>query len=102
MFAECSGIHTDKFPKMFGQVALASAQIDFDRVKRSCNPNRSLNLSVLLQYRANELKPQAYRLRDSRIKAIKCVENLDLQHLAPTRLRDPYSLDTGLIFPHSC
>jgi predicted dienelactone hydrolase len=57
-------------------LALAGAQIDFDRVKRSCNPNRSLNLSVLLQCRANELKPQAYRLQDPRIKAIFAINPL--------------------------
>jgi predicted dienelactone hydrolase len=57
-------------------LALAGAQIDFERVKRSCNPNRSLNLSVLLQCRANELKPQPYRLQDPRIKAIFAINPL--------------------------
>ncbi len=57
-------------------LALAGAQIDFDRLKRSCNPNRSLNLSVLLQCRANELKPQVYRLQDPRIKAIFAINPL--------------------------
>ncbi|MFM2304864.1 MAG: hypothetical protein RLZZ135_2276 [Cyanobacteriota bacterium] len=57
-------------------LALAGAQINFDRVKRDCNPNRSLNLSVLLQCRANELKPQPYRLQDPRIKAIFAISPL--------------------------
>jgi predicted dienelactone hydrolase len=58
-------------------LALAGAEIDFDRVKRDCNPNRSLNLSVLLQCRANELKPQRYALKDPRVKAIFAISPLD-------------------------
>jgi predicted dienelactone hydrolase len=58
-------------------LALAGAQIDFDLVKRDCNPNRSLNLSVLLQCRAKELKPQNYALKDPRIKAIFAISPLD-------------------------
>jgi predicted dienelactone hydrolase len=57
-------------------LALAGAQIDFDRVKRSCNPNRSLNLSVLVQCRANKLKTQRYTLQDPRIKAIFAINPL--------------------------
>lgn len=57
-------------------LALAGAQIDFDLVKRSCTPNRSLNLSVLLQCRANELTPQPYRLQDPRIKAVFAISPL--------------------------
>ncbi|PSB46532.1 alpha/beta hydrolase [Chamaesiphon polymorphus] len=58
-------------------LALAGAEIDFDRVKRDCNPNRSLNLSVLLQCRANELKPQRYALGDPRVKAIFAINPLN-------------------------
>ncbi|AFY93446.1 alpha/beta hydrolase [Chamaesiphon minutus] len=58
-------------------LALAGAEIDFDRVKRDCNPNRSLNLSVLLQCRANELKPQRYALKDPRVKAIFAISPLN-------------------------
>jgi predicted dienelactone hydrolase len=58
-------------------LALAGAQIDFDRVKLLCNPNRSLNLSVLLQCRAKELKPQRYALQDPRVKAIFAISPLD-------------------------
>lgn len=57
-------------------LTLAGAQLDFDLIKRSCNPNRSLNLSVLLQCRANELTPQAYRLQDPRIKAVFAISPL--------------------------
>ncbi len=58
-------------------LALAGAEIDFDRVKRDCNPNRSLNLSVLLQCTAKDLKPQQYALKDPRIKAIFAISPLD-------------------------
>jgi predicted dienelactone hydrolase len=58
-------------------LALAGAEIDFDRVKRDCNPNRSLNLSVLLQCRANELKPQKYALQDPRIRAVFAISPLN-------------------------
>jgi predicted dienelactone hydrolase len=57
-------------------LALAGAQLDFDRIKQFCNPNRSLNLSVLLQCRANELKPQPYQLQDPRVKAIFAISPL--------------------------
>jgi predicted dienelactone hydrolase len=57
-------------------LAVAGATIDFDRVKRACNPNRSLNLSTLLQCRANELKPDRYALQDPRIKAIFAINPL--------------------------
>ncbi len=57
-------------------LGLAGATIDFDQVKRNCNPNRSLNLSTLLQCRANELKPGNYQLQDPRIKAIFAINPL--------------------------
>jgi predicted dienelactone hydrolase len=58
-------------------LALAGAEIDFDRVQRDCNPNRSLNLSVVLQCRAKELKPQRYALKDPRVKAIFAINPLN-------------------------
>jgi predicted dienelactone hydrolase len=57
-------------------LALAGATIDFDQVKHACNPNRSLNLSTLLQCRANELPPNPYVLHDRRIKAIFAINPL--------------------------
>jgi predicted dienelactone hydrolase len=48
---------------------LAGAKINFEQIRRDCNPNKSLNLSVFLQCRANELKPTNYALKDDRIKA---------------------------------
>ncbi len=58
-------------------LALAGAEINFELIKRDCNPNRSLNLSVLLQCRAKDLKPQHYLLKDPRIKAIFAINPLD-------------------------
>jgi predicted dienelactone hydrolase len=57
-------------------LALAGAEIDFALVKRNCNPNRSLNISVLLQCRANELTAQPDRLQDPRIRAIFAINPL--------------------------
>jgi predicted dienelactone hydrolase len=61
----------------YTMLALAGAEIDFDRVQRDCNPNRSLNLSVVLQCRAKELKPQRYALQDPRVKAIFAINPLN-------------------------
>jgi predicted dienelactone hydrolase len=58
-------------------LALAGAQIDFDRVNQDCTPNRSLNLSLLLQCRAKELPAKRYALQDPRIKAIFAINPLD-------------------------
>lgn len=49
---------------------LAGAKINFQQIRKDCNPNKSLNLSVLLQCRANELTPGNYSLKDDRIKAV--------------------------------
>ncbi|MBW4608372.1 MAG: alpha/beta hydrolase [Hassallia sp. WJT32-NPBG1] len=53
--------------------SLAGAKINFEQIRRDCNPNKSLNLSVFLQCRANELKPTNYALKDDRIKAVFAV-----------------------------
>ncbi len=57
-------------------LALAGAQIDFALIKQDCTPNRSLNLSVLLQCRANELPTRRYSLQDPRITAILAINPL--------------------------
>jgi predicted dienelactone hydrolase len=57
-------------------LTVAGATIDFDRVKRACNPNRSLNLSTLLQCRANDLTPDRDLLQDPRVKAIFAINPL--------------------------
>jgi predicted dienelactone hydrolase len=51
-------------------LALAGGQFDFAKVRKECNPNRSLNVSVFLQCRANEIKPGNYPVKDERVKAI--------------------------------
>ena len=51
--------------------ALAGAEINFNQLKQDCGPQMEvLNMSLLLQCRALELKPQKYNFRDDRIAAI--------------------------------
>ncbi|BAY13395.1 alpha/beta hydrolase [Calothrix sp. NIES-2098] len=58
-------------------LALAGAKINFDKLRRDCNPNRTLNLSVFLQCRAYELPIANYALQDSRIKAVMAINPID-------------------------
>ncbi|MBW4601326.1 MAG: alpha/beta hydrolase [Calothrix sp. FI2-JRJ7] len=54
-------------------LTLAGATIDVNSVSKQCNPNNSLNLSVLLQCRANELLRQNIPIpsfQDTRVKAV--------------------------------
>lgn len=54
-------------------LTLAGATIDVNSVSRQCNPNNSLNLSVLLQCRANELLQKKIPIpsfQDTRVKAV--------------------------------
>jgi predicted dienelactone hydrolase len=65
-----------------GYTALTLAGANFDRVSilKNCNPNKSLNLSVFLQCRANELlqkKVKIPTLQDSRIKAVIAINPLN-------------------------
>ncbi|PAX51774.1 alpha/beta hydrolase [Brunnivagina elsteri] len=60
-------------------LTLAGANFDIDGIRRNCNPNKSLNLSVFLQCRANELlqnKVKIPTLQDSRIKAVMVMNPL--------------------------
>ncbi|MGK7921704.1 MAG: alpha/beta hydrolase [Trichodesmium sp.] len=51
--------------------ALAGAEINFNQLQQDCGPHMEvLNMSLLLQCRALELKPQKYNLKDDRIGAI--------------------------------
>jgi predicted dienelactone hydrolase len=51
-------------------LALAGAEIDFEQLKKDCDPRRNLvNLSLLVQCEALELPPKPYNFRDPRIKA---------------------------------
>lgn len=54
-------------------LTLAGATIDVNSVSKQCNPNNSLNLSVLLQCRANELLQDRIPIpsfQDTRVKAV--------------------------------
>jgi predicted dienelactone hydrolase len=51
-------------------LALAGAEINFEQLQQDCGPeNDSLNLSLLLQCRAEELLPARYNLQDERVTA---------------------------------
>ncbi len=51
-------------------LALAGAKINFEQLRKDCDPsNDSLNLSLLLQCRALALPPIDYQLSDERVKA---------------------------------
>lgn len=58
-------------------LALAGAKINFEKISRDCNPNRSLNVSVLLQCRANDLAMKDYQLKDDRIQAIIAINPIN-------------------------
>jgi predicted dienelactone hydrolase len=51
-------------------LTVAGATINFEQIYRDCNPNKTLNASVLLQCRAGELIRKKYQLQDDRIKAV--------------------------------
>jgi predicted dienelactone hydrolase len=51
-------------------LALSGAEINFEQLQQDCGPeNDSLNLSLLLQCRADELLPARYDLQDERVTA---------------------------------
>jgi len=51
-------------------LGLGGAVLDFEEIRKDCNPNSSLNLSVFLQCRATEITPNNYQIQDSRVKAV--------------------------------
>ncbi len=57
-------------------LTLAGAKINFEQVQKDCHPNRSLDLSVFLQCRADELPPANYLLLDQRVKAVMAINPL--------------------------
>ncbi|BAZ41295.1 hypothetical protein NIES4101_72590 [Calothrix sp. NIES-4101] len=64
----------------YTSLALAGANLDYTGIIKSCNPNKSLNLSVFLQCRANELlqeRVELPNLQDSRIKAVMAINPLN-------------------------
>lgn len=57
-------------------LALAGAKINAQTLAQQCNPNRSLNISMLLQCRANDLPEPKPSLTDPRIKAVIAINPL--------------------------
>ncbi len=57
-------------------LTLAGAKINFEQIQKDCHPNRSLDLSVFLQCRADELPPANYLLLDQRVKAVMAINPL--------------------------
>jgi predicted dienelactone hydrolase len=58
-------------------LALAGAQIDFNRLQQDCAlQTKSLNISLLLQCQAQQLPRKNYRLRDPRVKAALAVNTI--------------------------
>jgi predicted dienelactone hydrolase len=51
-------------------LGLAGGKLDFEKIKKDCESNRSLNLSVFLQCRASEIQPGNYQIQDDRVKAV--------------------------------
>ncbi len=61
-------------------LALAGAPINFEQLQKDCDTqalDNTLNLSVLLQCRANALPRLNYDLQDSRVKAIIAINPID-------------------------
>ena len=61
-------------------LALAGAPINFEQLQKDCGTqalDNTLNLSVLLQCRANALPRLNYGLQDSRVKAIFAINPID-------------------------
>ena len=61
-------------------LALAGALINFEQLQKDCDAqalDNTLNLSVLLQCRANALPRLDYGLQDSRVKAIVAINPID-------------------------
>ncbi|MEA5504855.1 alpha/beta hydrolase [Halotia wernerae UHCC 0503] len=79
-------------------LTLAGGQINFPQLREDCNPNRSLNLSLFLQCRADELPPINYPLQDDRIKAVIAINPIDSSVLGQTgisQIKVPAMLVTG-------
>ncbi len=68
-------------------LALAGAKINFDQINRDCNPNRSWNVSFLLQCRVNDLPIKDYQMKDDRIQAIIAINPIDSTIFGESGLR---------------
>ncbi|MBE9007008.1 alpha/beta hydrolase [Fortiea sp. LEGE XX443] len=79
-------------------LTLAGAKLNFAQLRRDCYPNRSLNLSLLLQCQAAELSPADYALQDPRIKAVMAINPINSSILGESGLSEikvPAMLVTG-------
>ncbi|MBD2450031.1 alpha/beta hydrolase [Nostoc sp. FACHB-152] len=79
-------------------LTLAGAKLNFAQLRRDCYPNRSLNLSLLLQCQASELAPKDYSLQDSRIKAVMAINPINSSVLGQSglsQIKVPAMLVTG-------
>lgn len=70
-------------------LALAGAQIDFDRLTRDCDPAFRLpNTSLLLQCRALKLPNKTYNFLDPRVKAVFALNPVNSSLFGPQRLSE--------------
>ncbi|AFY40771.1 alpha/beta hydrolase [Nostoc sp. PCC 7107] len=79
-------------------LTLAGAKLNFAQLSRDCYPNRSLNLSLLLQCQAAELPPTDYALQDPRIKAVMAINPINSSVLGESgisQIKVPVMLVTG-------
>ncbi|ALF55164.1 dienelactone hydrolase [Nostoc piscinale CENA21] len=79
-------------------LTLAGAKLNFTQLRRDCYPNRSLNLSLLLQCQAAELSPTDYALQDPRIKAVMAINPINSSVLGEngiSQIKVPAMIVTG-------
>ncbi len=70
----------------FTALTLAGAKINFEQLRRDCNHNESLNMSLLVQCKAADLPAAIYPLQDKRVKAVIAVNPLTSTILGPSGL----------------
>ncbi|MBW4612323.1 MAG: alpha/beta hydrolase [Desmonostoc vinosum HA7617-LM4] len=68
-------------------LTLAGAKINFAQLRRDCNPNKSLNVSLFLQCEAIKLPPINYSLQDDRIKAVMAINPIDSSILGESGIK---------------
>ncbi|WP_413201308.1 alpha/beta hydrolase [Nostoc piscinale] len=79
-------------------LTLAGAKLNFAQLRRDCYPNRSLNLSLLLQCQAAELSETDYALQDPRIKAVMAINPINSSVLGEngiSEIKVPAMIVTG-------
>ncbi len=68
----------------YTSLALAGAEINFDKLEKACGPIfEPLNLSLLLQCRALHLPRKIYNFRDARIKAVLPIDCVGSEVFGP-------------------